>query len=187
MCRGFLLLVDVHFGADDDRHPRHHGRKPAIQARGQQECVDDVRSAAIVRSRSISINCQGFRQPGVTPRTWNSTPVFRISSPIGPAVFKHRHHGLETLRQVLDQVQHHFLGAADHERVGHVDRRGGARHEHLVRALKGHGLFDAVGQRRPGRPADLAADPRHVRDEVAGLDLFRQPRPRHVFDSSAAG
>ena len=32
-----------------------------------------------------------------------------------------QNHGLEALGQVLDQVQHHFLGAADHERMGHVD------------------------------------------------------------------
>ena len=38
-----LVLVDVHFGADDDRDAGEHGGEASVQARGEQERVHDVR------------------------------------------------------------------------------------------------------------------------------------------------
>jgi hypothetical protein len=53
-------------------------------------------------------------------------------------------------------------------------------------AMEGDRSLDAISKQSLWHPADLAADARHIRYKVAGLDLFSESRPRHVFDPAAA-
>ncbi len=126
----------------------------------------------------------GRRSPGVSPSTRN-----RHAGP--PNLFADRaglvdaaDHRLEPLRQVPHQVEHHLLGAADHERVREIDdTRARARVTTRVRPVERDRPLEALAQRHAGAQPSSRADARHVGDEIAGFDLLGERRPRDVLDA----
>ena len=120
-----FLLVNVDLGADHDRHARKDRGEAAVQARGEQKRVHDVGVTITQIARLIASTSNGRRSPGSAPEHVNGTPVLRISSPIGPASWMQQTIGSKRVRQVAHQVQHHLLGAADHERMRQINDTNG--------------------------------------------------------------
>ena len=130
---GTLSLVDVDFGADHDRHSREDRGKPAVQARREQERVDDLRlnGPKVTRNpeyvaRTPHARCEpqdGDRRPGAANLVANRSCLMNAADG-----------RREPARQPSNEVEDHFLGAADHERVSKVDNsNGGGGHAACAR------------------------------------------------------
>ena len=126
---GSLLLVDVHFGTDNDRHARQHRGGATVQAGSEQECVHDV------GLQFTQMPLDPEQVPGPAD-AWIQT-----EHPKGHAglldfltdrasLIDARDEGLETIGKMPDQVEHHLFRAAHHEGVGEVqDARAARCHE----------------------------------------------------------
>ena len=123
-----LVLVDVHFGPDDDRDAGDDRAKAAVEARGQQERVHDVRLHLSQVARDPE-HVPRPPHPGIEMQhvKWHAGLANLFTD--GSRLVDAADDGLESIRQMADHVEHHLLGAAHHERMGHVhDARAPRRH-----------------------------------------------------------
>ena len=114
-----LAGIDVDFGADDDRHALEDGGQPSVQAAGHQKRVHDMRPlVAEVPADAADVHraSNPRRQPEHVDRHAGAADLLADRSGLVNAA----DHRLEPLGQMPHEVQHHFLGAADHEGVRDV-------------------------------------------------------------------
>ena len=121
-----LVLVDVHFGAHHDRYARQNRREAPVQARGQQERVDDLR-LRLPQVRADARHVEGTAHARLETEDVDGRAGRPNLLADRPRLVNAAHHWLESRRQVAHQVQHHFLGTADHERMRKVNNTNATR------------------------------------------------------------
>jgi hypothetical protein len=109
-----LLLVDVDFGADHDRHAGHHRGEAPIETAGEEKGVHDRRRPRLQRvaqPQHVERPRQARRQSQHGKRHAGAANLFADR----PGLVNAGDRGLESRRQVPHEIQHHFFGAANHE------------------------------------------------------------------------
>ena len=118
--RSTFAFVDVHFGADHDWNARENRGEPAVQARGKQERVHNLR-IGLPQICADACDVEWTAQSGLEPehieRRAGGTDFLADRARLVDAA----DHRLESRRQVAHQIEHHFLGTADHECVREID------------------------------------------------------------------
>ena len=105
---------------------REHGGQASVQARREEECVHDVG----LELTQMPLNPD--QTPGPSDariQTEHAKGHARVPDFLanGPGLIDTRHAGLETVRKMPNQVEHHFFRAANHERVRQVQYARAAR------------------------------------------------------------
>jgi len=131
--RESFVLVDVHFGADDDRDAREDGGQPSVQARRQKKRVHDLRpglAQVALNAGDIAEPSNAWREPEDRHRRAGLADFFANRTRFVDAA----DHRLESRWQMTDQVEDHLLRPADHECVCEIDdANAAARHAAWVR------------------------------------------------------
>ena len=100
-----------------------------------------------------------------------------------PGLVNAADHRLESRRQMADQVEDHFLRAADHERVREIHDAARGPASRGVRPVERHRPL--ASRRRARRAVAIQARGRmrvDVGDKIARLDLLGERRPGHRLD-----
>ncbi len=123
--RSALVLVDVHLGADDDRDACENRGEPAVQACREQERVHDVRlRRAEIRADAGDVERtpqSRLEAEDVDGRSGCADLIADRARLVDAADPR-----LESRRQTPHEIEHHVLGAADHERVSEIDHADAA-------------------------------------------------------------
>ena len=123
-----LARVDVHFGADHDRHPREHRGETAVEARRQEKRVDDLRPRLAEKPLNAG-HVPGPAQARIEAEH-SDRDARRANLPAdGPKLVDAAHHRLESIGKAAREIEHHLFGPAHLEGVGEV---------HHANALNGH-------------------------------------------------
>ena len=117
--RRALPFVDVDLGADHDRDARQQRGEPAVEARGEEERVDDGRLSAVeerLQSQHIRRPPQSRPQAQGVKRHAGVADFLADRSRLIDA----DHSPIELGGQMAHQIQHHLFRAAHGQRVREI-------------------------------------------------------------------
>jgi hypothetical protein len=115
-----LAFVDVHLGANHDRHVLEQRREPSVQARRQEKRMENG-GPLVTQIAPDAAEVARAAQPGCeTEHRYRRSCLADLLADRSRVV-NAAHDRLKSRRQMLNQIEHHFFGATDGEGVRHID------------------------------------------------------------------